>query len=115
VDEVLFNDPPLANFLTTYPRQPSPHRRRLAARTSDDPRQHAACNNDPPAIRAEDHTGNRSHLAWAIGPHSSAPRNPWPTWSLRDAIDQLLDALPEMRLALPAGAPTWRPGPFHRP
>ncbi len=30
------------------------------------------------------------------------------------AIDQLLDALPEMRPAIPAGAPTWRPGPFHR-
>ena len=29
-------------------------------------------------------------------------------------IDQLLDALPEMRLAVPVDGLTWRPGPFHR-
>ncbi|WP_330256297.1 hypothetical protein [Nocardia sp. NBC_00565] len=30
------------------------------------------------------------------------------------AIDQLLDALPELGLAFPAGQLGWRPGPFHR-
>ncbi|MGY2062489.1 cytochrome P450, partial [Nocardia gipuzkoensis] len=29
-------------------------------------------------------------------------------------IDQLLDALPEIRLAVPGPALQWRPGPFHR-
>ncbi|MGA6205700.1 hypothetical protein ACPESR_13230 [Nocardia testacea] len=29
-------------------------------------------------------------------------------------IDLLLDALPEMELAVPAGQLTWRPDPFHR-
>ncbi|SLJ82401.1 Uncharacterised protein [Mycobacteroides abscessus subsp. abscessus] len=33
----------------------------------------------------------------------------------KDAIDQLLDALPEMRLDLPDGKPNWRPGPFTAP
>jgi hypothetical protein len=32
----------------------------------------------------------------------------------QEAIDQLLDALPEMRLAVRAEKLTWRPGPFHR-
>jgi hypothetical protein len=32
----------------------------------------------------------------------------------QDAIDQLLDALPEIRLAVPPDQLTWRPGPFHR-
>ncbi len=32
----------------------------------------------------------------------------------QDAIDQLLDVLPEMRSAVSADALTWRPGPFHR-
>jgi hypothetical protein len=30
------------------------------------------------------------------------------------AIDQLLDALPEIQLAVPADKLVWRPGPFHR-
>jgi hypothetical protein len=72
----------------------------------------AACNNDP-AIRTEDQAGNRSHLAWGIGPHACPAQSP-AYLIAQDAIDQLLDALPEMRLDLTAGAPTWRPGPFHR-
>ncbi len=32
----------------------------------------------------------------------------------QDAVDQLLDALPDMRLAVPAEQLAWRPGPFHR-
>ncbi|WP_330250914.1 cytochrome P450 [Nocardia sp. NBC_00565] len=112
LDEVLFNDPPLANFLTTYPRQPVliddvwlPAHQPIVISM-------AACNNDP-AIRAEDHTGNRSHLAWGIGPHA-CPAQSLSYLIAQDAIDQLLDALPEIRLAIPADAPTWRPGPFHR-
>ena len=34
--------------------------------------------------------------------------------STRDVIDQLLDALPELELAIPAEELVWRPGPFHR-
>ncbi|WP_280315803.1 cytochrome P450 [Nocardia abscessus] len=72
LDEVLFNDPPLANFLTTYPRQPiliddvwlPAHQPILISM--------AGCNNDP-AIRTEDHTGNRSHLAWGGGPPPGPP------------------------------------------
>ncbi len=112
LDEVLFNDPPLANFLTTYPRQPiliddvwlPAHQPILISM--------AGCNNDP-AIQTEDHTGNRSHLAWGVGPHA-CPAQSLAYLVAQYAIDQLLDALPEMRPAIPAGAPTWRPGPFHR-
>jgi cytochrome P450 len=112
LDEVLFNDPPLANLLTTYPRQPiliegvwlPAHQPILISM--------AACNNDP-EIRAGDHTGNRSHLAWGIGRHT-CPAQSMAYLIAQDAIDQLLDALPEMRLASPGDAPTWRPGPFHR-
>lgn len=116
LDQVLFNDPPLANFLTTYPRQPilidnvwlPAHQPVLISM--------AACNNDP-AIRAgdriEDHPGNRSHLAWGIGQHA-CPAQTLAYLIAQEAIDQLLDALPEIQLALPDGKPTWRPGPFHR-
>ncbi|MEU8898679.1 cytochrome P450 [Nocardia sp. NPDC048505] len=112
LDKVLFNDPPLANFLITYPRQPilvddvwlPAHQPVLISI--------AACNNDP-ATSADDHTGNRSHLAWGIGQHS-CPAQSLAYQIAQDAIDQLLDALPELRPARPGVAPTWRPGPFHR-
>ncbi|MEU7634119.1 hypothetical protein AB0C34_29785 [Nocardia sp. NPDC049220] len=59
LDEVLFDDPPLANFLITYPQQPIlidgvwlPEHQPVVI-------SNAACNNDP-AIRTEEQTGNRS-------------------------------------------------------
>ncbi|WP_067862822.1 cytochrome P450 [Nocardia shimofusensis] len=112
LDEVLFNDPPVANMLITYPRQPMlidgvwlPAHQPVVISM-------AACNNDP-AVHAGDLTGNRSHLAWGIGPHA-CPAQPLANLIAQDAIDQLLDALPEIRVALPEDGPTWRPGPFHR-
>ncbi|WP_067463971.1 cytochrome P450 [Nocardia amamiensis] len=112
LDEVLFNDPPLANLCISYPRQPIlidevwlPAHQPVVVSM-------AACNNDP-SIRAEELVGNRSHLAWGLGPHA-CPARSMAYLIAQDAIDQLLDALPEMRLAAPSGEPTWRPGPFHR-
>ncbi|NKY49637.1 cytochrome P450 [Nocardia vermiculata] len=112
VDEVLFNDPPLANLLITYPRQPIliddvwlPANQPVVISM-------AACNNDP-KIRADDMTGNRSHLAFGIGPHA-CPAQSLAYLIAQEAIDQLLDALPEIRLVSTEGATGWRPGPFHR-
>lgn len=112
LDEVLFDDPPLANLLITYPRQPIlvdgvwlPANQPVVISM-------AACNNDP-SIRTDDLAGNRSHLAWGIGPHA-CPAQSLAYLIAQDAIDQLLDALPEIRLDVPDGTPTWRPGPFHR-
>jgi cytochrome P450 len=69
LDEVLFEDPPMANFSVTYPRQPIlidgvwlPAHQPVVISL-------AGCNNDP-AINTGDHTGNRSHLAWGAGPHA---------------------------------------------
>ncbi|CAM3950026.1 cytochrome P450 [Nocardia ninae] len=112
LDEVLFNDPPMANFCTSYPRQPilidnnwlPAHQPVLISL--------AGCNNDP-EIRGGDRTGNRSHLAWAAGPHA-CPAKSVAYMVVQDAIDQLLDALPEMELAVGVDELTWRPGPFHR-
>lgn len=112
LDEVLFNDPPMANFSITYPRQPIlidntwlPAHQPVVISLS-------GCNNDP-AIAGGDRTGNRSHLAWSAGPHA-CPARSVAYLVVQDAIDQLLDALPEMRLAVPKDEITWRPGPFHR-
>jgi cytochrome P450 len=112
LDEVLFNDPPLANVCATYPLQPvlvddtwlPAHQLVLISLSG--------CNNDP-TIRQGDHTGNRSHLAWGAGPHA-CPAKSVAFLIAQDAIDQLLDALPELRLATSQEDLSWRPGPFHR-
>ncbi|MFD0361302.1 cytochrome P450 [Nocardia sp. GCM10030253] len=112
IDEVLFTDPPLANFCVSYPRHPIlldglwlPAHEPVVISMS-------ACNNDP-AISAGQLTGNRSHLAWSAGPHACPARSA-AYLIAQDTIDQLLDALPDMQLAVPAAELVWRPGPFHR-
>jgi len=112
LDEVLFNDPPMANFSITFPRQPV-----LIDNTWLPAHQPvvislAGCNNDP-TIAGGDRHGNRSHLAWGGGPHA-CPARSVAYLVVQDAIDQLLDALPDLRLSVPKDQLTWRPGPFHR-
>ncbi|WP_159851299.1 cytochrome P450 [Nocardia sp. CY41] len=113
LDEVLFNDPPMANFCLSFPKQPIliddvwlPAHQPVVISI-------AACNTDP-AIRAERYAGNRAHLAFGGGGPHACPANSLAYMIAQDAIDQLLDALPELRLAVPTDALTWRPGPFHR-
>ncbi|NNH68576.1 cytochrome P450 [Nocardia uniformis] len=112
LDEVLFNDPPMANFAISYPRQPM-----LIGDTWLPAHQPvvislAGCNNDP-TIAGGERIGNRSHLAWSLGPHA-CPAKSVASLVAQEAIDQLLDALPELRLAVPVDELSWRPGPFHR-
>jgi cytochrome P450 len=72
----------------------------------------SGANNDP-AIGTREHKDNRSHLAWSIGPHACPARSAAYLFA-QNAIDQLLDALPDLKLAVPPNELTWRPGPFHR-
>ena len=112
LDEVLFKDPPMANYCVSYPPQPiliedvwlPAHQPVLISMSG--------CNNDP-AIDAGARLDNSSHLAWSIGPHACPARSA-AYLIAQDAIDQILDALPEMRLAVPFERLQWRPGPFHR-
>ncbi|WP_280312128.1 cytochrome P450 [Nocardia abscessus] len=112
LDELLFTDPPMANFCPSYPRQPI-----MVDDTwipADQPVliSLAACNRDP-AITGNDRIGNRSHLAWGAGPHVCPAENV--VYLIAEhTINQLLDTLPDIQLATPANALRWRPGPFHR-
>lgn len=112
LEEVLFNDPPVANFCFTFPKQPIlldevwlPAHRPVVISM-------AACNTDP-VIGADRYAGNRAHLAFGGGPHV-CPASSLAYLIAQDAIDQLLDALPDIRLAVPAGELTWRTGAFQR-
>ncbi|MBB5911937.1 cytochrome P450 [Nocardia transvalensis] len=112
LDEVLFTNPPLANYCISYPRQPILIDGVWLPADQPVVISMAACNNDP-AVHSDTVAGNRSHLAWSVGPHTCPARH-LGYQIAQDAIDQLLDALPEVRLAIPATELSWRPGPFHR-
>lgn len=112
LDEVLFNDPPVANFCFTFPKQPIlldevwlPAHQPVVISM-------AACNTDP-VIGTDHYAGNRAHLAFGGGPHV-CPASSLAYLIAQDAIDQLLDALPDIRLGVPAGELTWRTGAFQR-
>ncbi|QIS03458.1 cytochrome P450 [Nocardia brasiliensis] len=112
LDEVLFTDPPMANYCVSYPKQPIlidgvwlPAHQPVVISM-------AGCNNDP-TISVGEYVDNRSHLAWGVGPHS-CPARSMALLIVQDAIDQLLDALPELGLAVAVDELSWRPGPFHR-
>ncbi len=112
IDAVLFEDPPLANWCVSYPKQPQ-----LIGDTwlpADQPVviSLAACNNDP-AVAGGDRRGNRSHLAWGGGPHG-CPAQPLAHTIASQGIDLLLDALPDIRPKVPVQQLPWRPGQFHR-
>ncbi|WP_329261129.1 cytochrome P450 [Actinoallomurus sp. NBC_01490] len=112
LDEVLWTDPPLANFGISYPVEPLDfHGVRLPA---DQPVviSFAAANNDP-STRAEDRAGNRAHLSWGVGPHA-CPAQGQARILATVAIEKLLDGLPDMELAVPAEELTWRPGFIQR-
>jgi cytochrome P450 len=112
LEEVLWTDPPLANFGVTYPLEPLDfHGVKLPA---DQPVviSFAAANNDPSTL-AEHRAGNRAHLAWGIGPHT-CPAQGQARIIATVAIEKLLDGLPDMELAVPAEELTWRPGFIQR-
>ncbi|MEV0407836.1 cytochrome P450 [Actinoallomurus sp. NPDC050550] len=108
LDEVLWTDPPIANWAVSYPVQDLDfHGVRLPA---DQPVVigFAAANTDPSTASAN-RAGNRAHLAWGAGPHT-CPVQGQARLIASVAMEKLLDALPDMELAVPAGQLEWRPG-----
>ncbi|MET8654647.1 cytochrome P450 [Nocardia aurea] len=114
IDERLATDPPMANYCITYPRQPI-----LIEDTwlpADQPViiSMAACNTDP-EMNTGEFLDNGWNLAFSTGDHACPVQaRPYGLLLAQDVIDQLLDTLPEIRLAVPKDQLIWRPGPFHR-
>lgn len=112
IDEVLWTDPPLANFAMTYPAHDVDFAGVRLPKDQPVVISLAAANTDP-ALATEHREGNRAHLAWSAGPHT-CPAQGQARLIASAAIEKILDALPEMELAVPAAMLVWRPGPFHR-
>ncbi|MEU9837105.1 cytochrome P450 [Streptosporangium sp. NPDC048047] len=113
LEEVLWRDPPMANYAVHYPRHDTavygvPLR-------AGDPVviSLAAASNDPTVTSTASKAGNRAHLAFSAGPHA-CPAKDLARLIATVAIERLLDRLPDLELAVTAGDLQWRPGPFHR-
>ncbi|MEV6426884.1 cytochrome P450 [Nocardia sp. NPDC051463] len=114
LEERLATDPPMANYCITYPRQPILIEGVWLPANQPVIISMAACNTDP-EMNTGEFLDNGWNLAFSTGPHACpAHARPYGLLLAQDVIDQLLDILPELKLAVPKEELVWRPGPFHR-
>ncbi|GGL41091.1 cytochrome P450 [Planomonospora parontospora] len=113
LEEVLWLDPPMANYAVHYPRH-DVALRGVPLRAGDPVVVSlAAANTDPKLNAATSRVGNRAHLAFSAGPHACPAKDP-SRLIATVAIERLLDRLPDVRSAVAAADLQWRQGPFHR-
>ncbi|WP_231626378.1 cytochrome P450 [Streptomyces apocyni] len=112
IDEVLWTDPPLANYAVHYPIHDQELDGTLVCQGEPILISLAAANTDP-GLRGERRAGNRAHLAWSAGPHTCPAKGPARVIAAV-ALEKLLDRLPNIELEIPVEKLEWRQGPFHR-
>ncbi|WDF43346.1 cytochrome P450 [Streptomyces sp. T12] len=112
LDEVLWTDPPIANYAVHYPIHDVVYEGVLLRAGHPLMVSLAAANTDP-SLTADQRAGNRAHLAWSAGPHNCPAQGP-ARLIAAVAVEKLLDRLPDVELAVPVEELAWRPGPFHR-
>ncbi|WP_326720099.1 MULTISPECIES: cytochrome P450 [unclassified Streptomyces] len=112
LDEVLWADPPMANYAVHFPMHDVVYEGVLLRAGAPLVVSFAAANTDP-ALAADQRAGNRAHLAWSAGPHNCPAQSP-ARLIAAVAVEKLLDRLPDVELAVPVEELVWRPGPFHR-
>ncbi|WP_106399757.1 cytochrome P450 family protein [Actinocorallia populi] len=112
LDEVLWTDPPIANFGFTYPVRNVEREGHVMPADQPVAIAYKAVNTDPSKWSAH-RTGNRAHLAFSAGPHTCPAKGPARIIATI-ALEKLLDRLPDLDLAVSADKIQWRPGPFHR-
>jgi len=114
LDERLATDPPMANYCITYPRQPILIEDEWLPAHQPVIISMAACNTDP-EMNTGEFLDNGWNLAFSTGDHACPVHaRPYGLLLAQDVIEQLLDSLPELKLAVPQEELVWRPGPFHR-
>ncbi|WP_262387021.1 cytochrome P450 [Streptomyces sp. TRM49041] len=112
IDEVLWTDPPLANYAIHYPLRDMEIEGNLVREGTPLLISLAAANTGT-GLSGDRRAGNRAHLAWSAGPHTCPAKGPARLIAAA-ALEKLLDRLPDIELAVPAADLRWRPGPFHR-
>ncbi|MEV0222851.1 cytochrome P450 [Streptomyces sp. NPDC050704] len=113
IDTTLWKNPPMSNYAPHYPVADMEFAGQKLKAGDLMLVSFAAANSDP-ALSASRHApSNRSHLAWSAGPHACPAKDPARLITVA-AIENLLNKLPDVELAVPEDSLTWRPGPFNR-
>ncbi|WP_329295887.1 cytochrome P450 [Streptomyces sp. NBC_01455] len=112
LDEVLWVDPPMANFSVHFALHDVHLGGVLVPAGVPTLISHAAVTEQLSMLPGQ-RIGNRAHLAWGAGPHA-CPVQEEARLIAAIAVEQLLDRIPDVALtAHPAGL-RWRQGPFAR-
>src|SRR5690606_5589376 len=113
LDDTLWENPPRSNYAPRCPAADTEFAgQQLQA--GDLGLVSFAAANTGPALQAPRQSGsNRAHLAWSAGPHACPSKEPARHITVT-AIENLLNQLPDVRLAVPEDSLSWRHGPFHR-
>lgn len=113
IDDTLWENPPMQNLAPHYPA----HDMEFAGEKLQAGElmlvSFAAANTGPALSAARQSGSNRAHLAWSAGPHACPSKEPARQITVT-AIENLLNRLPDVELAVPEDSLTWRPGPFNR-
>ncbi len=113
MDHVLWNQTPIANYATHYPVRDVDLGGHVAEANTPVVISFAGANADPALEEARRVHSKGAHLAWGAGPHACPAKDPAQVIATT-AIERLLNALPDLELAVPEKELEWRPGPFHR-
>jgi cytochrome P450 len=113
IDHVLWNQTPIANYATHYPVQDVDLGGVVAEANTPVVISFAAANSDPALAEARRMHSKGAHLAWGAGPHACPAKDPAQVIAVT-AIEKILNALPDLTLAVHEKELEWRPGPFHR-
>lgn len=114
INEVLWNDPPMANYSAHFPRRDVFFHGTWVRAGQLVLVSYAAANTQFGTVAFDDRSGSGAHLAWAAGPHV-CPVQRHALVIATTAIERLTAWLSDIELAVPAGALTWRPGGFQGP
>ncbi|MFC8096747.1 cytochrome P450 [Streptomyces sp. NPDC057301] len=113
LDDTLWENPPMANYAPHYPATDMEFAGQQLQAGDLVLVSFAAANTGPTLAAARQAGSNRAHLAWSAGPHV-CPFKEQARHITVTAIENLLNRLPDLQLAVPAESLTWRPGTFHR-
>ncbi|MER5496541.1 MULTISPECIES: cytochrome P450 [unclassified Streptomyces] len=113
LDDVLWNNPPIANYATHYPVQDVDLGGTTLRAETPVLISFAAANSDPALTDARQTLSKGAHLAWGAGPHVCPAKSPAQLIALT-AIEKILNTVPDLTLAVSPSGIEWRPGPFHR-
>ncbi len=113
IDDTLWENPPMQNLAAHYPAADMEFAGQKL-RAGDLVLVSFAAANTGPALTAARQAGsNRAHLAWSAGPHACPSKEPARQITVT-AVENLLNRIPDVELAVPEDSLVWRPGPFNR-